>query len=219
MNTETLGDRIRKTRIELGLTQAEVAKRAKVTSSAISNLEQNTRFTSRSLLAIAAALGVSANWLETGTGEKRLNPNESTTFLSPVTISGALSFTERDTDLFFPTLATEKKFLDVHFGGHVARAFLIIGDGLSPKIRDHEYIVTSQSRQPKNGDAVFVQWKIKEKQGLFSVMYYLYSRGEKSFFSCLNKDDITAIESKNILAMESVIGILPDWISNPEIED
>lgn len=218
MNTETLGDRIRKTRMELGLTQAEVAKRAKVTSSAISNLEQNTRFTSRSLLAIAAALGVSANWLETGIGEKRTDKNESASFLSPVPISGSLSFTEGLTDLFFPTPPNEKKFLDVRFGGHVARSFLIIGDGLAPKIRDHEYIVTSQSRSPKNGDVVFLQWKISENQGRFSVMHYLYSRGEKSFFSCLNKDDITAIASKNILSMESVIGILPDWISNPELE-
>lgn len=219
MNTETLGDRIRQTRLKLGLTQAEVAKRARITSSAISNLEQNTRHSSRSLLAIATALGVSASWLETGVGEIRQQASESSSYLSPVRISGTLAFTQEVTDTLYPSLPSEKKFLDIRFGGHISQAFLIAGDGLSPRVRDNEYIITSQSRKPQNGDSVLLQWKAADNKGLFSVLTYLYSRGNKSFFSELNRDSIKSIDTKDIIAMESVIGILPDWVSNPELSE
>ncbi len=65
----TLGKRLAYARKLRGFPrQEDLAKRAGVTQSAIGNLEAETRQRPRNLLQIASALGVSAVWLEFGTG-------------------------------------------------------------------------------------------------------------------------------------------------------
>ncbi len=62
----TVGDRIRTRRLELGISQRQLACEG-VSYAYISRLEGNTRRPSiRALRSIAPALGVSVHWLETG---------------------------------------------------------------------------------------------------------------------------------------------------------
>ena len=62
----TIGDRIRQRRLELGLSQRELASEG-VTYAYISRLETNARRPSiRALRQLAPRLGVSVHWLETG---------------------------------------------------------------------------------------------------------------------------------------------------------
>lgn len=67
----TISKRIRAERVALGLSQAELAERAGLTQGAISQMENNPRQGTRYLVPIAKALNVSAEWLESGRGEKR----------------------------------------------------------------------------------------------------------------------------------------------------
>jgi transcriptional regulator with XRE-family HTH domain len=63
---QTIGDRIKQRRLELGLSQRELACEG-VTYAYISRLEANTRTPSvKALRRLAAKLDVSAHWLETG---------------------------------------------------------------------------------------------------------------------------------------------------------
>lgn len=63
----TVGDRIRKRRLELGLSQEEVARRSLLSTAYVSLLELNARRPSAKTLGkLAPRLGVSAYWLETG---------------------------------------------------------------------------------------------------------------------------------------------------------
>lgn len=64
----TLATRLKKARERLKMSQADVARLAGVTQSAIGNLEAGSRLTSRNLVGIARALRVHANWLESGIG-------------------------------------------------------------------------------------------------------------------------------------------------------
>ena len=65
-DAETIGDRIRKRRLELGLSQSELAA-AGVTYSYISRIEANIRQPSaKALRQLAPKLRVSVHWLETG---------------------------------------------------------------------------------------------------------------------------------------------------------
>ena len=65
----TLGKRLAYARQLRGFPrQQDLAKRAGVSQSTIGNLEAETRQRPRNLLQIASALGVSAVWLEFGTG-------------------------------------------------------------------------------------------------------------------------------------------------------
>jgi transcriptional regulator with XRE-family HTH domain len=62
----TVGDRIRQRRLELGLSQRELASEG-VTYAYISRLEANARRPSiRTLRQLAPKLGVTVRWLETG---------------------------------------------------------------------------------------------------------------------------------------------------------
>lgn len=63
----SVGNRIRTARRSLKLSQPELAKRAKVTQSTISDLENDKKSTSaENMEAIAQALGVSSSYLLTG---------------------------------------------------------------------------------------------------------------------------------------------------------
>lgn len=70
----TIGSRIKQVREELGLTQSDLAKRIGAAQSTIGSLESGARNQPRKLISIAAALGVSAEWLETGRGTKEAHP-------------------------------------------------------------------------------------------------------------------------------------------------
>lgn len=72
---ETLGDRIRMRRTELGMSQGQLAKQVNLTQPSISSLERNESKVTTSIGSIAHALHVSALWLETGLGDKKI-PNQ-----------------------------------------------------------------------------------------------------------------------------------------------
>ncbi len=67
---KTIADRIKEVRQELGWNQAQLAAQVGVSQSTIGNIESGQRKRPRELLSIAKALGVSAEWLETGKGGK-----------------------------------------------------------------------------------------------------------------------------------------------------
>lgn len=67
-----LGDRVRQVRKERGWTQTELAKRAKIPQSSVSNLETGGHAGSPNIVEVALALGVSVYWLRNGKGPKYL---------------------------------------------------------------------------------------------------------------------------------------------------
>lgn len=67
---ETIATRVAERRKELGLSQAQLAARAGCSQGTIGNIESGTRTNPRNLLALAAALEVYPEWLETGDGDK-----------------------------------------------------------------------------------------------------------------------------------------------------
>ena len=65
--TKTIGDRVKERRTALGLSQPQLAKRVGgISYQAIQQLERGG--TSRHLVSIARALGVTAEWLQDGHG-------------------------------------------------------------------------------------------------------------------------------------------------------
>ncbi|ARP88049.1 helix-turn-helix domain-containing protein [Bordetella genomosp. 9] len=61
-------DRLRHVRALRGYTQAELARLAGLSQSAVASYESGERKSSRGLFKLAAALGVDAQWLDTGKG-------------------------------------------------------------------------------------------------------------------------------------------------------
>lgn len=71
----TIAERLQQTRKELGLTQPALAIKAGVSQGTIGNIESGLRKRPREILAIASALNVNPEWLETGKGSKREAPS------------------------------------------------------------------------------------------------------------------------------------------------
>lgn len=78
MQVETLGQRLKRLRNAIGLTQGDLAKKAGCGQSTISGLENDTRPKRPDLIEIAHVLGVDAYYLRTGVatiiaGDRRIN--------------------------------------------------------------------------------------------------------------------------------------------------
>jgi transcriptional regulator with XRE-family HTH domain len=72
---KSIAERTKEARDALGLSQVDLAARAKVSPGTIGNLEAGTRKSPRELLAIAAALKVSPEWLKSGKGPREAVPS------------------------------------------------------------------------------------------------------------------------------------------------
>ena len=82
----TVGDRVREARKEAGLTQAALARAAKVTRSAVSQIESGLikKLSAENLFPYAKALGVSPLWLMTGQQPKRpIDINDAQVTIAP----------------------------------------------------------------------------------------------------------------------------------------
>lgn len=66
---KTLAERLTWARIDREMSQQQLADKAGVAQSTIGSLEAGTRMTARKITAIAAALGVSSDWLADGKGD------------------------------------------------------------------------------------------------------------------------------------------------------
>lgn len=67
-HVESIAERLRQARESKGLSQGDVARAAGVTQGTIGNIESGVRRNPRELLAIADAVGVTAEWLKDGKG-------------------------------------------------------------------------------------------------------------------------------------------------------
>ena len=102
-----MGDRIRKRRAELGMTQAQLAQSAGISQGAVKKIERGGG--SKHSLALAKALHVSVQWLVSGDG----NPKEST---------GYWPFKHANLDEFERLPAAKKAELDIRISEFIAGA-------------------------------------------------------------------------------------------------
>lgn len=73
MEKQTIGERIRQIRRQIGLSQAEFGKRIGVSDPAISMAERGiTNASDQTILSICREFGVNETWLRTGEGEMRV---------------------------------------------------------------------------------------------------------------------------------------------------
>jgi len=144
--TMTTGERVKMRRMELGLSQEKLGQRAGLTQPTISALEKNRAHTSGSLASIAAALGVSALWLESGRGEmvpagtiERLASAEDSYMVPLLDCRGSCGNGRMYGDIDTTPIAISKKLLDrchVKLLSFISKlvALYADGDSMSPYI-------------------------------------------------------------------------------------
>lgn len=150
---QTLGQRLRAAREAKQISQQELARRAGVSSGAIGNLEAGSRKSPRNLLAIAAALGVSPHWLETGVGSM----SDFVLVAEPGTFSRLGNSPDISLKLDKRTVPVTRSRVEIMTGaaGDVY-AFVLDDDALAPDYPRGTELVFDVAKKPAPGSVVLV---------------------------------------------------------------
>ncbi len=171
---KTIGERLKRLRKERGLTQTQLAQLARIGQSAIGNLESDIRGYGASILAIAAALGVSPAYLQLETNDPRpaatstVEPNVSPAPFGsnriPLIDYVRAGLWAEVADPYAPGDASEFLLTDLDLSGN-AFALEIKGDSMLPEFRPGDRIIIDPAITPQPGD--FVVAKNGEDEATF----------------------------------------------------
>ena len=164
-NVKTIADRLKHTRLLRGLSQGELAAKVGVRQSAIGNVEAGTRQRPRDLVAIATALQVSPEWLETGKGEEptaEIPTSTGQVVLRPLDKSTVTSDCK---NIRWEDLVT---MMDA--GGQVPARFVISmpDDSMAPTTPQGTNLIMERGIPPTPGHGVLV----RDAQGTYHLRRY-----------------------------------------------
>ncbi|WCM88822.1 XRE family transcriptional regulator [Acidovorax sp. NCPPB 3576] len=162
---QTLAQRIRSARTELGITQVELAKRAEMKQSDVSKLERGDSQKTSNLIRLAMALAVNPQWLDTGDGPRR--PEESNVAAAPMLGRSRLVPVVGHVKAGPDGYLEEMQYPVGHGEGCVeywtkdeaAYALRIKGDSMHPRYRAREFIVVTPSIEAQQGNDVVVRMR------------------------------------------------------------
>ncbi len=160
----TFSNRLKNRRLELGLTQQDLAIKAGMKGgSAVSNIENQGRYGSKHIASLAKALKVNALWLETGAGPKELSNVAIGPDLSQVKIiewSQAINWEEFIDNFSNKGNDMGEQDLKTHITVTVNRytyALRVNGDSMEPEFKSGDIIVIEPDMTPEAGDYVIAQ--------------------------------------------------------------
>lgn len=142
----TIGQRIKWAREQIGMSQVELARRVGVSKGTIGNLEAGTRQNPRDIVRIAKELQQTPEWLSTGVDEPATPPASGLTLEA---LSKKLDFYTVP-----PTKTMEEIVAGVDLGDEFRHA--LADDALAPEHPAGTDMVWSTSKQPKIGSVVLV---------------------------------------------------------------
>ena len=147
---KTLAVRLKTARLAKGLTQGQLAKAAGVTQGTIGNLERGLRQQPRELLALAAAVGVTPEWLADGSGAPpTLLASEP---IATFTAREAQQMSQSD-HIVLKTIPWGELMI-----APLPSKFDTVApdDSMSPRIRQGQSVTFSTNEVPRPGDGVLV---------------------------------------------------------------
>lgn len=188
---ENIGDRIRKRRLELKLSQLALARRANVSQGTIAQLESGRNHGTGKIYEISLALNVSPEWLLYG-------KNPPTESMKPSNIESNDIFITSDSS----SIALKKEFVRLNNWDADYIDFIQCRDeSMSPTISIFDDVVFSRLDRVIHENGVFV---IKRSSGLIFIRRTILDSARKWIYRCDNLDktrfsDVDAIDSDEIL--------------------
>lgn len=154
----TLATRLKERRLQLGLSQIELAAKAGIRSSSIHNYEVGLRDKPRKLLQLAEALQVSPHWLETGdlaTSPDRANANQKPRMSVPVLDWNDAPRWKEIIDTRVHGLGNQL-YINCPYGEYTYGLEIIDDSLLGGLFAPGVSMVIEPEQEPKNGDYVVV---------------------------------------------------------------
>lgn len=172
---KTIAERLKRAREDKHLTQPELAARAGVSQGTIGNIEAGLRKNPRELLAIAAALGVEAEWLKSGKGPSLRHKNSEASFvdlnenpefpairrvsfkLSAGASGYAVDYSETDDD---PIVFRREWFVSRGYTPSKLFAVRVSNGSMQPGLWDGDtVVVNTDDIEPKDGEVYAVNYE------------------------------------------------------------
>jgi SOS-response transcriptional repressor LexA len=156
------GQRIKEAREDLRISQPELAKRARVTKSAVSQWENGStkELKADHLLAVAKALNVSPDWLATGRGPKQRTQDIDQGSEPKVSLIPLLTWAQvrdwHETAGASHTSGIMDRVAVVGTFGPRTFALHVCGDSMEPAFFEGDTIIVDPDREPKGRDYVIV---------------------------------------------------------------
>jgi phage repressor protein C with HTH and peptisase S24 domain len=209
----TLAERIEQEMERQGLTQEGLADMAGVSQSLIFKLKRGITKESGKLYKIAAALGVSTDWLATGSGPRTIGGEQLSSnklvnigFFSKVRVVGSIKLGNNQDWLAWNDSNSEFSggFIRFVTQNQNATAIHCTGDALAPRVKNGEFIIIEPDTEPVSGDEVLVE----SKTGKVMVCVFLYRRDDHVYFVPINEDQAPySISNNEIDEIKVIVGI------------
>lgn len=152
----TFGERLRTARKQARLNQEQLAAKAGLSQTTISDIERGRNEGSRDVVALARALGVGAEWLLTGRLGSNVLPGPEIRGRVPLISSVQAGQWAEIVDNFQPGDAEEWRETTARIGPH-GFALRIEGDSMEPTILNGAVVIVDPARTPVNGSIVVVR--------------------------------------------------------------
>lgn len=180
----TSGEKIKRLRKFLGMTQADFAHKLSISNGHISDIERGHKPSQHLIELLKVVYNVSESWWETGEGEMFNKKAEVIQTAMPLFIGGCkipiISYTQAGVDGFFSdSHPTGCGFGEIDRPADVrdphAYALIVKGDSMSPRFEQGDVVVVSPSMGVQIGDYAVVRLvdgsvtlkKIQQKNGVF----------------------------------------------------
>lgn len=209
-NVITIADRLKKAREKSGLTQSQLAQKAKVAQSTIANIENGIRKRPRELLKIAKVLNVSPEWLENGIRLKiftnALQKIDSHEYLGSVSttivpIRGAAKMGENDGQY---EIVEDDGYVEAYSEDTQAYALRVKGDAMHPAIRHGSIVIVEPSGFCSVGEYVVIHLKDGQKM----IKELIISRLSEIVVESVNGNKRQTIEKIDIEDMHPISSIV-----------
>lgn len=205
----TLAERLKSAREALAMSQVELARRANVSPGTIGNIESGTRKQPRELLAIAAALNVTAEWLQSGIGDSRDGATAEhagrprVTRRTPVVGTAKMGDGGYYVELQHPT-GHGDGYVDGHSSDPNAYALRVKGDSMHPAIRHGSFVVVAPNSTCTPGEYVAIGLVTGEKM----VKELILERVDEVVIESVNGNHRRTLDRMQIEWMHPVAAIV-----------
>lgn len=211
MNPTSYQDRLNSAMSDAGVDTSRLAAHLGVSYQAIRKAQdgRSKSLSAANNAAAAAFLGVSPDWLATGTGSRHTFAQTGYAPMPrgrriPVVGRAQLGDNGHFVELELPT-GVGDGYIDLPSDDQNAYALLCVGDSMAPRIKHGEYVVIEPGREVQNGDEVLV----KAADGRVMVKQYLYRRENRVHLHSVNEaHPALAIPTDEIVAMHYVAAIV-----------
>lgn len=174
----SFGQRVRKRRLELGLSQGDLAKAAGIKQPTVSNIESGRNKGSAYAVQLSGALKCSPQWLATGKGDKLASPPGLYNVTPGPELRGKVPLISWTTagkwaetqDPYIPGEAEEWVVTTATVGPN-AFALRVVGDSMEPRISDGAVVIIDPARPYQHGSIVLAKRTMDQEATLKQLWY------------------------------------------------